>query len=409
MNILFRNANVVDVSGKSTITGIDVLVENNTIKTIGHNLAVSDTDKVIDMTNKWLMPGLINMHEHQAYKRLIGTLYGPDGACTGMTGVDMGIRAVRTAVFSLKSGITTIFEAGTRNDICFSMRNAINRGVIPGPRMVVSGLLLTTVGGHANELAKEVANVNEMEEEMLKDIEKGSDWIKLLTSHEPVDGYEQNIRPDMSVEMISAAVKLAHAHGKKVSVHTMGSVELDRVIEAGVDAIHHAAYLTREQAAKMQKKNIAMISTISAYRNTSDPGFKRGDAWAEENLVLRPGFKIAMENALKEGVTVAAGTDSLGDLIDEITFMNEFGMDKMECLRSITITSAKIIGLDDSIGSVNEGKLADLVVFKNNPLEDFENLRTPELVMKDGCIYHIANLSWENLDQRWLLEYNPRS
>ncbi len=409
MLILLKNANMVDVTGKKVEDGVDVLIEENKIARTGKKLDAT-ADTTIDLTGKWLMPGLVNMHEHQSYKRIIGPLFGPQGSCAGMIGADLGIRAVRDAVFSLKSGITTLFEAGAIHDLSFSMRKAIEAGVIPGPRMIISGRFLTSVGGHCNELAKEVADWEQMKRDVDDNIAKGAEWIKLMCSHEPVepDSHGQPVKAGFSQEMIALVVERAHAAGRKVAVHAMGTEALDRVINAGVDAVHHGAYLSREQAKKMREKGIALVSTISAYRNTSNPVFARGDDWAAENIPMRPYFESASRNALAEGVLIAAGTDSMGDLLHEIEFLKDYGMGIMDCLQAITINGAKILGLDGRLGSIDSGKFADLVVYTKNPVDDFENLRYPEFVIKDGKRYDAANLSLQNMSERWLVEHTPR-
>ena len=410
MRILLKNANMVDVDKKTVIKSVDLIILDNKFGEIGPNLPVEEADEIYDLSNKWVMPGLINMHEHQSYKRLVGPLYGPNGSCAGLDGTDLGIRGVRTALFSLKCGITTLCEMGALYGLSRAMRNAIEKKVIPGPRMFISGQHITMKGGHSHELAYEVNSITEMELAAAKMLDQGSSWVKLLTSDEPVtDGNDLGgiIRAEMPEELVAAAVKTAHDKGAKVAVHAMGPVQMQRVINAGADAIHHGAFLTREQAKEMHDKGLALVSTISAYRNTSSPYFERGEQWAKDNLPLRPGFKSALQHAMEANVLIAPGTDSLGDLVDELIYMNLFGMDTMDCLRSATLNGAKILGQESVLGSISVGKLADLVVLDDDPAADLENLRKVRWVMKNGEIYHLANLSLEHTDPRWLLENTP--
>ena len=408
MKLLLTNANLINVIEGKVKKGVDIRVDGNRITEIGEKLQPKD-ERLIDASGKWVMPGLINMHEHQSYKRLIGPLFGPHGACAGMNGADLGIRAVRDSIFSLKSGITTLFEAGAIKDLSFSMKKAVDTGVIPGPRMVISGRFLTSVNGHCNELAKELADWEQMKQDIDENIEKGADWIKLMCSDEPVepDSYGEPVKAGFSQDMIARVVERAHGKGKKVAVHAMGTVALDRVIGAGVDAVHHGAYLSQDQARRMREKNIALVSTISAYRNTSNPVFDRGKDWIAENLQLRPPFETATKNALQEGVLIACGTDSMGDLLHEMEFLKQYGMSTEECLRSVTINGAKILGLEQQLGSIEVGKLADIVLYDKDPMEDFENMRKPALVIKDGDVYDVPNLSLQNMADKWLVEYTP--
>ncbi|MEY8337742.1 amidohydrolase family protein [Lachnospiraceae bacterium 62-35] len=408
MKLLLTNVNLVDVMEGKIKENVDIRIDGNRIVEIGKNLPQKEEEQM-DASGKWAMPGLINMHEHQSYKRLIGPLFGENGACAGMNGAALGIRAVRDSIFSLKSGITTLFEAGAIRDLSFSMRKAIETGVIPGPRMVVSGRFLTSVDGHCNELAKEVADWEQMKREIDENIEKGAEWIKLMCSDEPVepDSCGEPVKAGFSQDMIAQVVKRAHGRGRKVAVHAMGTEALDRVIGAGVDAVHHGAYLSQSQARRMHEKNIAFVSTISAYRNTSNPVFDRGEDWIAENLQLRPPFETATKNALNEGVLIACGTDSMGDLFHEMAFLKQYGMDTPECLRTVTINGAKILGLEQQLGSIEAGKLADIVLYEKNPMEDFENMRKPALVIKDGDVYDMPNLTLQNMADKWLVEYTP--
>ena len=407
MTILLKNLNYIDVNEGKGVLNTDILLDGCVIRKIGAGAADGKPDATLELNGKWAMPGLINMHEHQTYKRLIGPLYGATGSYAGMTDVDLAIRSVRTALFSLKSGITTILEVGAANDISFSMRDAINRGTIPGPRMFVSGQTRTITGGHAYELAKEIDTVDEMRKDVRENLKK-ADWVKLLCSHEPVFfGGKEPVGSEMDVALISVAVEEAHRMNKKVGVHAMGSEPIQRVIDSNVDVIHHGAFLTAKQAKEMKQKNIAFVSTFSAYRNTSNPVFERGKQWADDNMVLRPGLESAFQNVLQEGVLIAAGTDSLGDLLHEISFMKRFGMNDAECLRCISINSAKILNQETRLGSIEEGKLADIAIFDKNPLDDFENMRQVALVIKDGTVYDIPNLSLQNLNPRMLLEHTP--
>lgn len=294
---------------------------------------------------------------------------------------------------------------GAPYNISFSIRNAIEDGVIPGPRMFVSGPSFTITGGHCHELAQEVDSPDELVKGVREALKSGADWVKLMCSHEPMDFDEgEPVSAEMSEEMLAIAVEEARRLHKQVAVHAMGTEAIQRAINAGVNAIHHGAYLTKEQATAMAEKGIALISTYSSYTNTSEATFQRGEKWGQDHLVLRPALRQGLENAMEAGVLIGTGPDSVGDLFDELFFMHGFGMSPMDCLRTITINGARILRADKDLGSIDEGKLADISIINGDPLADFENLRNPELIIKSGDVYHAQNLSWENLNPKWLLE-----
>lgn len=366
---------------------------------------VEGETNTIDCSGRWIIPGLVNVHEHQTYKRLYGPLFGKGGSFEGASEAALTLRAVRSSIYALRCGVTTICEVGAPGEVSFAMREGVEKGLIPGPRMKICGWAISITGGHGFELCEEVDSTEEMRKAVRVLLKKNVDSIKLLSSHEPVFLKEEEpVVAEMSEEMVRAAVEEAHKLQKKVHIHAMGHVQLTRSINAGVDVIHHGAFLDTELAKTMNEKNITLVPTLSSYRLTAHERFSRGEKWSNAHRVLWPAFDEMFEAALQEHVNLAVGTDSLGDYVDELEMMNRRGLSKEDCLRAATIGGAKALGMEDEIGSINIGKCADYLVLKENPLDDLQNIRHIECVIKDGKRYDPDYLHFQNMNPNSFIE-----
>lgn len=361
--------------------------------------------KEIDFTGKWIIPGMVNTHEHQTYKRLYGPLFGKKGSFVGVSEAVLTLRAVRSALYALRKGVTTVSEVGAPGNVPYAMRESIDNRLIAGPRMLISGQALCITGGHANELCIEVDSPLEMRKAVRGLLKKGVDAIKLLGSSEPADvPFGEPVIAEIPTDMICAAVEEAHNVFKKVAIHAMGTVQLSRSIEAGVDIIHHGAFLNDELAEEMCRKHISYAPTLSSYRLTAHAAFNRGDKWSENHRLLWPAFDSAFAAAMRQGVSIVVGTDSLGDFVGELLMMNRRGMEPDQCIRAATINGARALGIDDRVGSIEHGKCADLVVLDGDPLVDLENLRKVFRVMKDGLLYDPLQLTIPHADPESFIE-----
>ncbi len=344
---------------------------------------VAGTHDTIDATGKFVMPGLINMHDHLMMKYALGSPY----LATDRPFPDLMIHAVRLASVTLAQGITTIRDMGTTHEVALKVRGAIAAGDIQGPRVVACNHPIAVTGGHAYNMSVEVDGADGFRAAARAQLRAGANFIKVMASHDPLPmmpGPEKT-RAELTVDEMSAAFDVAHAWGTFAGCHVMGSVAIERVIDAGVDIIDHGVYLNDRLAEKMAQQGTVLTPTYSAYVvQTIHPRFKRGEAWKAMHEVLIPGHHQAVAAAVKAGVTMVIGTDTTGCYAEEVAMLREAGLPARDALLACTSNAAKAMRMDGELGTVQEGKLADVIVLSDNPLADPYALETVELVIKDG-------------------------
>jgi imidazolonepropionase-like amidohydrolase len=214
----------------------------------------------------------------------------------------------------------------------------------------------------------------------------GADFIKVMASHDPIeiDGPEKT-RPEMELDEIRAAFDEAKAHGKKTACHVMGTIAIGRVLDAGVNVISHGFYLNDELAKRMVEQKVYLDPTLSSYgRQTMSPLLNRGADWAAHHEPLLAPMEAAFRAAVKAGVKIVTGTDSAGRYAEDVEMMREYGLDAKESLLACTKNAAEALGRIDDIGTIEKGKIADIVVLDGDPLADPYKLEAVSLVIQGG-------------------------
>ena len=213
MRRVYFGSNVFHCQSKRFEENMSIICTDGRIEALVRGRVQPAPDmEFVDISGKWTIPGLVNVHEHQTYKRLVGPLFGPGGSFFQVTEAELTMRAVRSALYALRHGVTTVFEAGARGDVPFAMRRSIEKGFFPGPRMYIAGAALSITGGHGCELCHEVDTPDEMRRQVRLAFKQGVDGIKLLASEEPVaesNAYGEPVIAELSEEMIRAAVEAA--------------------------------------------------------------------------------------------------------------------------------------------------------------------------------------------------------
>jgi imidazolonepropionase-like amidohydrolase len=393
MKKVLRGGTLIDGSGGPANAGADVIIDGNRISAIRPladlKAATLPDAEVLDVSGKWVLPGLINMHDHLFFREIVG----PTRDTRAKGAYTLTFYSLRNALVALSRGWTTIRDMGALGGISLEVRDTIERGDMPGPRIVACGSLVAITGGHAHGMAIEADGADACRRAARLQLKAGADFVKVAASHDPypMPGVEQT-RAEMNLDEIRAVFDEGHNWGKKAACHVMGTRAIKNVLDAGVDIIDHGIYLNDELAERMAREGVVYCPTLSAYcRQTMNPRFGRGQAWADAHAVLVEPNLEAARAAVRAGVALVVGTDSTGLYAEEVEMLREAGLDAMASLLACTANAAKALGRED-IGTIAPGKLADIVVLNADPIADPYALEEVELVVKDGVVYRPETL-----------------
>ncbi|MCW3119752.1 MAG: amidohydrolase family protein [Chitinophagaceae bacterium] len=394
--ILLKPDRVFD--GEKMQTGWVVLVKNNIIEQAGNmQFKLPAGTKVIELKGCTLLPGLIEGHSHLFLHPYNETSW--DNQLLKESRAERTARAVNHAKATLMAGFTTVRDLGTEgaqyDDV--GLKKAIEKGVIPGPRMICATRAIVATGSYGVksdnpdiELIKgaaEVANGNELENEVRTQIAKGADVIKIYADYGW--GRDGEARPTFTAEEIGMAVKIAQSSNREVVAHSSTPEGMLRSIRAGVSTIEHGEGGTEEVFNLMKEKNVALCPTLAATEATQQyKGWRKGiDPDTERIIAHKKSFKLA----LQAGVTICMGGDvgvfTHGNNAIEMELMAEYGMPAMDVLKSATSVNADTFGYGNKIGRIKKGLLADIIAVEGDPLADLKNIRRVKLVIKDGVVY----------------------
>jgi imidazolonepropionase-like amidohydrolase len=381
-----------------------IVVEKNRITGVESGFSKPGAnDKFIDLKTKTVTPGWIDMHVHMEHEtnpnRYMETFtYNP---------ADYAFQSVKFSEVTLMAGFTTVRDLGGTG-VNIALRNAINKGWIKGPRVYTAGKSIATTGGHADPTngyrrdlmgdpgpAAGVANgPDECRQAVRQRYKEGSDLIKITATGGVLSVAKSGSNPQFTEEEIKAIVETAKDYGFKVAVHAHGAEGMKRAIRAGVNSIEHGTYMDDETMALAKQYGAWYVPTITAGTSVADSAKKPGyypDLVTPKALEIGPKIKITFAKAYKAGVKIAFGTDAgvfkhgLNWL--EFGYMIEAGMKPMDAIKSATINAADLLGEKDKLGSIEVGKLADVIAVDGDPLIDSKVFGKVVFVMKDGVVY----------------------
>ena len=391
------NATVVNIENGESLRDAVVLVEGERIAAIGSrsDVTIPPAAQVVDVGGAWLIPGLMNMHVHFGLV-LPGKM---EAELAHETEGELVLRMAAAARESLQAGVTTIRSPGDSKHGDIALKKAIAKGQADGPRIFSAGEALVITGGHGSEHGKVY---NDGPYELIKaarrEISAGASWIKILISGGIATNGGGLAEALMTPEEISAVIDAAHRFGAKVAAHSGSPQATSVAVDAGIDSIEHGYFLDRPVLKKMAKAGTWYVPTIVVSQPASQPFFEKigSPQWYldRRNSAGKDHWK-ALQMAIEEGVNIALGTDQLPSepndgttaTAREAQYYVEAGMTPLQALRSATIQTARMLGADTDIGSLDVGKYADIVVVDSNPVEDIKALRSIKLVMKGGKIY----------------------
>ena len=394
MKIAFVDGRVIVGDGR-LIENATVLVEDGTIlKVVQNSLLIPKDNQKISLEGRTLLPGFIDAHIHIC----MDGSPDPMTACLSELPTITTLKAAESARRTLMAGVTTVRDMGGKDGIDFGLRQAIDSGLIPGPRMLISGRLICMTGGHGWQVGREANGPDEVRQAAREQVKAGADIVKLMATGGVLTPAVEPGSEQLTEEELRAGVEEAHKAGKKTATHAMGTRGIQNALRAGIDSIEHGVYLDDETVSMMLDRNIPFIPTISALYNIETKGIEAGiPAFAvEKTLKVKPFHLKSIRMAREAGVAVAAGTDAgtpfnlHGENLGEIKLLVDYGgFSPMGAIEAGTRTAARVLGLEEELGTVEEGKVADLVMVEGNPLDNIDVLLNPEsicLVMQGGEI-----------------------
>ncbi len=394
---VITGANVVMLDGSAPIAGAVVIITGDKITAVGPAAAtkIPEAAEVIHADHKWIIPGLMNMHVHLGL-----VLPGRQGAeLANETDAELSLRMAGNARASLLSGVTTVRLTGSPRHADFALRKAIERGEVDGPRIFTAGELIAVTGGHGSGPAGEGNDgPYEFRKAVRREIFAGADWIKIAISGGIADTHGDIAASTMTRDEMEAVMDIAHRHGIKVTAHSGSPIATDEAIDLGLDCVEHGYFLTPQVFSKMKQKGVWFVPTIVVSQPTALPFFQKigsPDWYLARVASVGKQHWASLQTAIKEGVKIALGTDQFPfepndgttATIREAQYYVAAGMTPLQALRSATIEPATLLGVADRLGSIEKGKLADLLLTDHDPTQDITALRTIRFVMKDGQIY----------------------
>jgi imidazolonepropionase-like amidohydrolase len=383
-----------------------VIVENNKIINIVDGKDEGgEGDTFIDLTGSTLMPGLMDMHVHLSSQN-----EGPSSYLKRFTSneADYAIAAVDYARKTLMAGFTTVRNLGDADNETVALRKSINQGVSVGPRIYTAAKSIATTGGHADPtngrsqdlmgdpgprdgVINGVAEARKAVRQRYKD---GADLIKITATGGVLSVAKSGQNPQFMTDELEAIVQTAKDYGMTVAVHAHGKEGMRRAILAGVDSIEHGTYMDKEIIKLMRKHDVYYVPTILAGNFVAEKAKIDGyfpEIVRPKAAAIGPLIQQTFARAHENGVLIAFGTDSgvspHGDNAQEFALMVQAGMSEMDAILSATINAAKLLKIDKELGTITQGKLADLVAVKGNPLDDISLMEKIHFVMKDGTVF----------------------
>jgi imidazolonepropionase-like amidohydrolase len=379
-----------------------VLLQGERITAVGTatQVTVPRDATVIDLRGHTLLPGFIDAHTHLASI----DNDGGDLAALRETPAHGAIYATINAEKTIRAGFTTIREAGSLGYVDVAVRDAITRGLIPGPRIHASGPALGTTGGHADVngwspfldlpgTGAIVDGADEVRRQVRLNVKFGADQIKIVATGGVLSVGDAIGAPQMTQEELTAAVTEAARLGRKVMAHAHAGDGLLAAVRAGVASIDHGSLVNDEAIEEMKRRGTYLVPTLIILEEIVRDGATKGvPAYAvEKATAIAAERRVRLRAAYKAGVLFALGTDATSDIHgrngEEFKYMVDIlGATPMEAITIGTLNAARLLGVERDLGTVATGKFADLVAVAGNPLEDVTRLQKPVFVMKAGAV-----------------------
>ncbi len=401
---LIHAGRLIDGNQSKVRTDVTIRISGSSITAVESGFTQpTDSDQLIDLRNQTVLPGLMDMHTH------LSSAYSKNSYIRQFTlnPADYALMAAKNARLTLMAGFTTVRDLGDAHNVSIALRNAINKGEHLGPRIYTAGTSLATTGGHAdpsNGWAEHLAGNPGPKEGVINSVadarkavrqryKEGADWIKITATGGVLSLAKNGQNPQFYADELEAIVATARDYGMQVAAHAHGSEGMQRAIEAGVKSIEHGTYMTDDIMRLMKKNKTWYVPTILAGEWVSEKSKEDGffpEVVRPKAAAIGPLIKDTFSRAHKAGVNIVFGTDTgvsaHGDNAQEFALMVDGGMSEAEAIQAATSVAASFLGIEAELGSIESGKLADLIAVEGHPYEDITTLERVVFVMKNGAI-----------------------
>ena len=402
-NTILHCGKLIDVVNSKVLTNYSIIITGNKISGVQEGFAAgTPKDNIIDLKNNTVMPGLIDMHVHMETETKKGNT--ADKFIDNPS--DVAFTSLAYAKVTLMTGFTSVRDLGG-SGVNVSLRNAINKNQVVGPRIFTAEKSIATTGGHADPtngysrqlmgdpgpLEGVINSKDEAYKAVRQRYKNGADLIKITATGGVLSQAKDGANAQFTEEEIKAIVGAAKDYGFKVAAHAHGADGIKRAIRGGVNSIEHGTFMDDEAMELMKQYGTWYIPTITAGKSVADsakiPGYYT-EIVTPKALATGPQIQKTFAKAYKMGVKIAFGTDAgvymHGKNWLEFVYMTEAGMPAIEAIRCATLHAASLLG-NEQLGVIANGKLADIIAVQGDPIKNIEAMGKVTFVMKDGVVY----------------------
>lgn len=399
--VVIHAGTLLAAPGEKPTTKKSIIVVGDRIQEIVDGFVERPGARTVDLSRSFVMPGMIDMHTHLQ----IGVNSNFKMEVVALEDAFLAVRAYASAYKSLEAGFTTLRDAGSSPTVVAGVRDAISQGLVVGPRIVSAGSLLVATGGgvvqgyreeimeHIDHLTTPCSGVDDCRRAVRKMVQQGADVVKIVATGALFSESGTGLGMQVTEEELKAAIDAAHALGRRVAVHAHGREGINAALRAGADTIEHGTFGDESSMKLYREKGATVVPTLTV--------IPRLQATVKNNTSLSPNIKQKVDEAGRQalkmarlaresGVPIAFGTDigvpEHGQNAQEFLMLREAGLNPQEMIRTATVNAARALGLENTIGTLEPGKVADLIATDGSPLDNIEELLDVDFVMKSGRV-----------------------
>lgn len=388
---------LLDVKSGKMLDNVVVTIKGDRISGVSTSGQVPTGGNVIELPNATLLPGLIDAHTHLTYDPNFGYQE------LGVSIPKEALIGAKNARITLEAGFTTVRNVGARGYTDIALRDAINEGMVPGPRMIASGPPLSITGGHCDQnlLPYEwhatsdgaADGVEAVQHKVREIIKYGADVIKICATGGVLSKGDDPQASQYTLEEMKAIVADAHRLGRKVAAHAHGAQGIAWAAEAGVDSIEHGSYIDDNAIKIMKEHGTYLVPTqyLGDWMRENAARIGLPPMYAEKMKTVTAAMRQNVGKAIRSGVKIALGTDAAvyphGLNAHEFEVYVKLGMTPLQSIQTGTVNAADLLGWSDRVGSIEQGKFADMIAVDGDPIKDITLLQHPVFVMKGGAVY----------------------